>query len=138
MTDRQGGPTLEPVQPAGWPRPKGYSNGMMGTGRVLFVAGQVGWDATETIVSDRLSAQFTQALDNVLAVVAAAGGRPEHVARMTVFVSSKDEYAAQRAEIGAAWKARLGRHFPAMSLVQVAALLEEGAKVEIEATAVLP
>lgn len=138
MTERTQGPTLVPVQPEGWPRPKGYANGMLGTGRVLFVAGQVGWDASEKIVSERLSAQFTQALDNVLAVVAAAGGRPEHLARMTVFVSDKDEYAAQRAEIGAAWKARLGRHFPAMSLVQVAALLEEGAKVEIEATAVLP
>lgn len=138
MKTDAGGSTLVPVQPEGWPRPKGYANGMLGTGRVLFVAGQVGWDASEKIVSERLSAQFTQALDNVLAVVAAAGGRPEHVARMTVFVSDKEEYAAQRAEIGAAWKARLGRHFPAMSLVQVAALLEEGAKVEIEATAVLP
>jgi enamine deaminase RidA (YjgF/YER057c/UK114 family) len=138
VTETRQGATLVPVQPEGWPRPKGYANGMLGTGRVLFVAGQVGWDASEKIVSERLSAQFTQALDNVLAVVAAAGGRPEHLARMTVFVSDKDEYAAQRAEIGAAWKARLGRHFPAMSLVQVAALLEEGAKVEIEATAVLP
>lgn len=130
--------TLRPVQPPGWKRPRGYANGMIGEGRVLFVAGQIGWDEDERIVSTVLHEQWDRALANVLAVVAEAGGRPEHVARMTVYVTDKRAYLAQVKEIGASWKARLGRHYPAMSLVQVADLLEDGALVEIEATAVLP
>ncbi|MBI5493902.1 MAG: RidA family protein [Deltaproteobacteria bacterium] len=130
--------TLQRIQPEGWAQPKGYANGMVGRGRVLFVAGQVGWDAQERFHTAVLHEQWAQALDNVLAVVRAAGGLPEHVARMTVFVTDHREYSAQRAEIGQAWRDRMGRHYPAMSLVEVRALLEQGAKVEIEATAVLP
>lgn len=130
--------TLDSILPPGWKRPRGYANGMVGEGRVLFVAGQIGWDEHERIVGAELHKQWDQALANVISVVKAAGGEPHHVARMTVFVSDKDEYLAQLGEIGASWRARMGAHYPAMSLVQVAQLLEEGAKVEIEATAILP
>src|SRR5262245_59636091 len=100
-------PTLTPVQPADWKRPKGYSNGMVGRGRVLFVAGMSGWDGQERFSSDVLHEQWAQALDNVLAVVREACGGPEHVARLTVYVVDKREYAAQRAQIGEAWRARM-------------------------------
>lgn len=126
-----------PVQPDGWKKPKGYNNGMLASGRILFVGGMIGWDGQETFHSDVLHEQWAQALDNVLAVVRRAGGCPEHIARMTVYVTDKREYVAQRKEIGAAWKARLGKHYPAMALVEVKGLLEDRAKVEIEATAVL-
>jgi enamine deaminase RidA (YjgF/YER057c/UK114 family) len=129
---------VKTVNPPGWRRPRGYANGMVGEGRVLFVAGQIGWDEGERVVSPELHLQWDQALANVLAVVTAAGGAPEHVARLTVFVTDKDEYVAQARVIGAHWRERMGAHYPAMSLVQVAALLEPGAKVEIEATAILP
>ena len=129
---------LDIIQPDGWARPKGFSNGVVGRGRVLFVAGQIGWDGQERFHSDVLHEQWAQALDNVIAVVTAAGGTPQHLARMTVYVVDKREYAAQRKEIGAAWKARLGAHFPAMALLEVKGLLEDRAKVEIEATAILP
>lgn len=131
-------PPLQPVLPPGFKPPRGYSMGMVGVGRVLFVAGQIGWDGTEQFHSDVLHQQWAQALDNVLAVVAAAGGTPQHIARLTVYVTDRHEYAAQRKEIGTAWKARMGTHYPAMALVQVAALLEDRAKVEMEATAILP
>ncbi|MEW5849149.1 MAG: RidA family protein [Myxococcota bacterium] len=130
--------TLSLVQPEGWKPPRGYANGVVGEGRILFVGGQIGWDGQETFHTDVLHEQWAQALDNVLAVVRAAGGGPEHIARMTVYVVDKREYAAQRKEIGAAWKARMGRHYPAMALVEVKSLLEDRARVEIEATAVLP
>lgn len=129
---------LTPVQPPGFKPPRGYSNGMVGEGRLLFVGGQIGWDAEECFQSDDMAQQWAQALDNVLAVVRAAGGGPEHVARMTVYVTDKGEYARQRGPIGDAWKTRMGRHYPAMALVEVKSLLEDRAKVEIEATAVLP
>ena len=125
------------VQPDGWPRPSGYSNGMVAEGRLLFVAGQVGWDPTSLKFSPAFSAQFAQALSNVMAVVRKAGGGPEHLARLTVYVTDKKEYLGSLKELGAAWREHLGKHFPAMALVQVAGLVEDGAKVEIEATAVL-
>lgn len=126
------------IQPQGWKPPKGYANGVLTRGRTLFVAGQVGWDAQEVFRSTVMADQWAQALDNVLDVVKAAGGSPANIARMTVYVTDKEEYAAQRKQIGVAWKARMGGHFPAMALVEVKGLLEDGAKVEIEATAVLP
>lgn len=131
---------LESIEPAGWPRPKGYSDGMLATGasRMLFVAGQIAWDERHRLVgTGDFAAQFAQALRNVVAVVRAAGGWPDHVVRMTVYVKDKRQYLAKTAEVGAAWREIMGKHFPAMSLVQVADLLEEGALVEIEATAAL-
>ncbi len=127
------------VQPAGWPRPSGYSNGMVAEGRLLFVAGQVGWEPTGSPPKfpATFAGQFSQALSNVMAVVRTAGGGPEHLARLTVYVTDKHEYLGALKEIGAAWREHLGKHFPAMALVQVAGLVEDGAKVEIEATAVL-
>ena len=130
--------TARVIQPEGWPRPKGYANGMAARGELLAIAGLIGWDATETIVSDDVAAQFDQALANVVEVVTTAGGKPEHIVSLTVFVTDKGEYASARREIGAAWRARLGKHFPAMALVQVAALLEPRAKVEIQGLAVIP
>lgn len=128
-----------PIEPAGWKRPKGYSNGILtGRGRLLFVAGQIGWDASETIVSVEFLPQFAKALDNVLAVVEAAGGEAKDIARLTIYVTDKREYKRNAKEVGAAYRQRLGKHFPAMSLVEVADLLEEGARVEIEATCVIP
>ena len=129
---------MRTIQPDGWPRPKGYANGVAAKGELLFIAGQIGWDAGEKLVSDELTPQFEQALKNVAAVLAAAGGKPEHLARVTVYVTDKGEYARARREIGDAWRRVLGKVFPAMTLVQVADLLEDGALVEIEATAVLP
>ena len=131
---------LEPIEPAGWPRPKGYSDGVLATGasRMLFVAGQIAWDEGHRIVgAGDFAAQFAQCLRNVVEVVRAAGGRPEQVARMTVYVKDKRQYAAKMEEIGVAWREIMGKHYPAMSLVQVADLLEEDALVEIEATAAM-
>jgi enamine deaminase RidA (YjgF/YER057c/UK114 family) len=131
---------LEPIEPAGWPRPKGYSDGVLATGasKMLFVAGQIAWDGRQILVGrGDFAAQFAQALRNVVAVVRAAGGRPEHVVRLTVYVKDKRQYLAKTEEVGAAWREIVGKHYPAMSLVQVADLLEEGALVEIEATAAL-
>lgn len=126
-----------PIQPPGWDPPKGYSNGYR-LGNVLFIAGQVAWDEQCRIVGGRdMVAQFRQALLNVRAVLDTAGVPPERLGRVTVYVTDKDAYLAGAREIGRAWREVLGRHYPAMSLVQVAALLEEGAMVEIEATAVV-
>jgi enamine deaminase RidA (YjgF/YER057c/UK114 family) len=130
--------TLQVLQPPDWPRPKGYSNGILARGRQIFVAGQVGWDAAGRFRSDRMSDQVRQALENIVAILAEGGARPEHVVRLTWFITSCDEYNGQLSDIGAAYRLVMGRHFPAMSVVQVAALIETGAKVEIEATAVLP
>ena len=120
--------------------PKGYSHGVLAPpgSRLLFVAVQVGWDRAQRIVSPDFTAQFERALDNVLAVVRAAGGRTEHVVRMNLYVRDKTSYMASLKTIGAAWRSRMGHHYPAMTLVEVSALLEEGALVEIEATAALP
>lgn len=127
----------EVLQPPGWARPRGYANGVAAAGRLVFVAGQIGWDAEQRFASDDFAQQVRQALANVVAVLACAGARPEHVVRMTWYVTSRDEYNAALAGIGAAWRELMGRHFPAMSVVVVAALLEPRAKVEIEATAVI-
>lgn len=131
--------THQIVNPEALGKPKGYSNGVLAApGRVLFIAGQVGWDGEQRIVSESFVAQFDQALSNVVAVLTAAGGRPEHICRMTMYVADKEEYAREVREVGARYRARMGKNYPAMSLVEVSALLEEGAKVELEATAVIP
>lgn len=129
---------IEILQPQGWPRPKGYSNGMMAQGRQIFVAGQVGWDSEGRFASPNLAGQVKKALENILAVLAEADGKPEHIVRLTWYVTSRDEYHAELPEIGAAYREVMGKHFPTMSVVQVVALMEKEAKVEIEATAVVP
>ena len=129
------------IEPEGWRAPRGYANGVLveGAGRLLFVAGQIAWDAEQRLVGgDDLAAQFAQALRNVVAVVRAAGGGPEHLARMTVYVTDKRRYLAATKAIGALWREVVGRHYPAMAVVEVKALIEDRALVEIEATAVLP
>jgi enamine deaminase RidA (YjgF/YER057c/UK114 family) len=126
------------LQPAAWPRPRGYASGVAAEGTHVFVSGQVGWDAARRFVSDDFVAQIRQALANVVTVLAEAGARPEHIARMTWYVTDKAAYVANQAEIGAAYRETIGRHFPAMSVVAVAALVEDEAKVEIEVTAVIP
>jgi enamine deaminase RidA (YjgF/YER057c/UK114 family) len=118
--------------------PKGFSNGMVARGRQVYVAGQIGWDEQCVIHSDVLAVQVEQALRNILAVLAEADGKPEHLVRLTWYVTSREEYLAQLREIGSAYRRVLGTHFPAMALVQVVALVEVRAKVEIEATAVIP
>jgi enamine deaminase RidA (YjgF/YER057c/UK114 family) len=128
----------EAIQPPGWPRPRGYANGMRARGEFLAVAGQIGWDEHERLVSDAFAPQFRQALHNVFTVVQTAGGRPQDIVSVTVYVVDTKEYVAALAEVGAAWRDILGRHYPAMALVQVAALLEPRARVEIQALAVLP
>jgi enamine deaminase RidA (YjgF/YER057c/UK114 family) len=130
-------PNLAPVNPESLAPPRGYNHGMRGTGELLFVAGQIGWNRGGHLVSDDLVAQFAQALDNVLDVVWAAGGKPESVARLVLYVTNKVEYRDRRGPIGEAYRKRMGKHFPAMTLVEVKSLLEEDAKVEIEAVAVL-
>jgi enamine deaminase RidA (YjgF/YER057c/UK114 family) len=131
--------SAEIVRPDGWPRGAGYADGVLARGRVLAIAGQIGWDpVTQAFVSDDLGEQAARALSNVVAVLRAAGGGPEHLVRLTWYVTSRDEYAAARGRIGEAYRAALGRHYPAMSVVIVSGLLEPLAKVEIEATAVLP
>jgi enamine deaminase RidA (YjgF/YER057c/UK114 family) len=126
------------LQPRGWPRPSGYSNGVAASGRMVFVAGQVGWDPAGGLVGPDLVAQARQALRNVVAVLAEGGAGPEHIVRMTWYLADQREYQARLAEIGAAYRETIGRHFPAMTAVQVAAFVEEGVKVEIEVTAVVP
>ena len=126
------------LQPTGWARPSGYANGVAARGRQVFVAGQVGWDGDCRFHSARLADQVRQALSNIVAVLAEAGAGPEHLVRLTWFITNRHEYHGELKEIGAAYRAVIGRNFPAMSVVQVAALIEEGAKVEIEATAVVP
>ncbi len=126
------------LQPDGWPRPKGYSHGMAARGLQIFVSGQIGWDAEGRFHSTRLADQVRLALLNILAILAEAGAGPEHVVRLTWYVMSREEYYEQLAEIGAAYREVMGRHYPPMSVVQVTALMEKEARVEIEATAVLP
>ena len=121
-----------------WPAPKGYSNGMVARGRTLFIAGQVGWNERGEFETDDLVLQLGKALDNVLAVVRAAGGSPADVVRMTIYVTDLDAYRDNLRPVGRAWKDRFGKHFPAMALVGVTGLVERRAKVEVEATAVLP
>jgi enamine deaminase RidA (YjgF/YER057c/UK114 family) len=126
------------LQPDGWTPPRGYANGVAAEGRMVFVAGQVGWNRRGEFDSDDFVAQVEQALANVVAVLRAGGGGPEHLVRLTWYVTDKTAYLARRRDIGEAYRRVIGRHFPAMTLVVVAGLLEDRALVEIEATAVLP
>ena len=128
---------MKELLPPRWPRPKGYANGVSARGRTIYTAGVVGWDESESFVSDTLAGQFAQALKNIVAVLAVDGAGPEHIVRMTCYVTDIDAYRGSLAEIGAAWKAIIGRHYPAMALVAVTALVEPKALVEIEATAVV-
>jgi len=125
------------INPETLATPKGYNHGVLSSGRILFVAGQIGWDRNEKLV-DGFAAQFDLALANVLEVVRAAGGNAESIGRFTIFVKDKSEYLKLRKEIGKMYRQRMGNHYPAMSLVVVKELLEDGARVEIEATAVIP
>jgi enamine deaminase RidA (YjgF/YER057c/UK114 family) len=129
---------MDLLQPDGWRRPRGYANGVSARGRLVFVAGQVGWDPTsERLVSDDFVAQARRALENVVVVLAAGGAEPRHVVRLTWYITDRAAYARARRELGEAYRELFGGHFPAMTLVVVAGLLEEGARVEIEATAVV-
>jgi enamine deaminase RidA (YjgF/YER057c/UK114 family) len=124
--------------PAGWKRPSGYSNGIAAQGRMVFVAGQIGWDENHTFADESMAGQVAQTLRNTIAVLAEAAAGPQHIVRMTWYITSRSEYLAQRDEIGKAWKEIIGKHFPAMAVVEVSALIESTAKVEIETTAVVP
>ena len=136
MTEDQDG--IRFVDVPGWPRPKGYANGVVTTGKqTLYVAGQVGWNEKQEFAHADLAGQFAQALDNVLAVVRAAGGTPESVVKMTIYVTDLAAYRDAQRAIGGIWRERFGRHFPVMALVGIAGLVEEGALVEIETTAAL-
>jgi enamine deaminase RidA (YjgF/YER057c/UK114 family) len=126
------------LQPPGWPRPRGYANGVAAEGRLVFVAGQIGWDASGTVVSDDLVRQFEKTLENTLAVLRAAGAGPEHVARMTWYITDKREYLARARELGEVYRTLMGKHYPAMAVVEVKGLIEDRAKIEIETTAVVP
>ena len=129
---------MQILQPPGWARPRGYSNGMAAKGHIVFVAGQIGWDEQCHFQTDDLAGQVRQALANVLSVLAQAGGRPEHIARMTWYVLDKRAYLEASRSIGQAYRELMGSHYPAMTAVQVSALIEDRALVEIEATAVIP
>jgi len=125
--------------PEGWAPPIGYSNGIaVDGGRLVFVAGQVGWDAQQRFHSEQIAPQFEQALRNVLAVLACAGAKPEHICRITAYCCDKPGYLAARKQIGATWRSLMGRHFPAMSMIFVSDLLDSPGKIELEATAVVP
>lgn len=126
------------LQPFGWPRPKGYSNGVSANGRMVFVSGMVGWDANGTFSDTDIASQVRQALLNIVAVLSEANAKAEHIVRMTWYVVNKAEYLASATEIGSAYREVIGRHYPAMTVVQVVALLQDQARVEIEATAVVP
>jgi enamine deaminase RidA (YjgF/YER057c/UK114 family) len=126
------------LHPKDWPAPKGYANGIVAQGRQVYIAGQIGWTAEAKLVSDDFVAQVEQALANIVQVLAEAGGEPAHLVRMTWYLTDKSEYMSRQKEIGAAYRRVIGRHFPVMSAIVVAGLIEDGAKVEIEATAVLP
>ena len=129
---------MRTLQPPGWPRPRGYANGIVARGTMVFVAGQIGWDERQAIVSDDLALQLGQALDNTLAVLREAGAGPEHVVRMTWYITDKRDYLARARELGEVWRTRMGRHYPAMAVVEVSALIEERARIEIETTAIIP
>ena len=129
---------MELLNPPGWPRPKGYSNGISVSGRMVFVAGMVGWTPDEVFETDDFVGQFRQALENICAVLKEGGAGPEHIARMTIYLGDKREYLSRLPEIGAAWRAVMGRTFPTMAAIEVSGFMEDGAKLEIEATAVVP
>jgi enamine deaminase RidA (YjgF/YER057c/UK114 family) len=129
---------MKVLQPPGWPRPKGYANGISARGRMIFTAGVVGWDEGQNFDSADMVEQFAQALRNVLAILAEDGAGPQHIVRMTVYVVGMEAYRSALGDIGAVWKSIVGRHFPAMALVEVKSLVDPAAVVEIEATAVVP
>jgi enamine deaminase RidA (YjgF/YER057c/UK114 family) len=129
---------MQVLQPPGWAKPRGYSNGIAAKGTQVFVAGQVGWTADCQWHTDDFAQQFAQALRNVVAVCAEAGAKPEHIVRLTWFITSKREYLAALKDIGAAYREIMGRHYPVMTVVEITALVEDRAKIEIEATAVVP
>ena len=129
---------MQVLLPEGWPRPKGYANGVASSGRQVFIAGMIGWDAHGVFHSDDFAAQARQALQNIVEVLREAGGRPEHIVRMTWYVTDKREYLAAGRAIGQAYREVIGSYNAAMSAVEVRALMEDRAKVEIEATAVIP
>jgi len=129
---------MDILQPPGWARPKGYSNGIAAQGRTVFVSGMIGWDAQCEFHTDDFAGQVRQALQNVVAVLAEAGAKPEHIVRMTWYMVDKKEYLAAGREVGAAYRDIIGKHFPTMTAVQVAALIEDRARIEIEVTAVVP
>ena len=129
---------MKALLPPGWPRPKGYSNGIAARGRMIFTAGVVGWDEQERFVAEDMAGQLRQVLLNTLAILNEGGAGPEHVVRMTWYVTSRDEYMRDIARIGATYRELMGKHFPAMAVVQVAALVEPAARIEIETTAVVP
>jgi enamine deaminase RidA (YjgF/YER057c/UK114 family) len=124
--------------PGGWKAPIGYANGIAASGTLVFVAGQVGWNEKQQFASDKIIPQFEQALKNVIAVLAEAGARPEHICRMTAYCCDKPAYLAARPELGRIWRSLMGRHFPAMSMIFVSDLLDSPGKIELEATAVIP
>ena len=129
---------MHALNPPGWPRPKGYSNGMAAEGRFVFVAGMVGWNANEEFETDDFVGQFRQALVNIVAVLREGGALPEHVCRMTMYFVDKQEYLASLRAVGEAWREVMGRTYPTMAAVQVVALMEDRARLEIETTAVVP
>jgi enamine deaminase RidA (YjgF/YER057c/UK114 family) len=126
------------LHPRGWKQPKGFANGIVARGRIVFLAGQIGWNAEQQFDSEDFIAQAHQALANIVALVAEAGGKTEHITRLTWFVTDKKEYLSRLRELGQAYRDVMGKHFPVMTLVQVVALVEDRAKLEIEATAVVP
>ena len=129
---------MQVLQPPGWARAKGFSNGIVAQGKLVFIAGQIGWTGQGEWVEKSFAGQFRQALQNVLAVLQLAQGRPEHLVRLTWYVLDKQEYLASLAEVGAAYRELMGRHYPTMAVVQVSGLVEDEARLEIEATAVIP
>ena len=129
---------MQVLQPTGWAAPKGYANGILAEGRQVHIAGQIGWTADAQLVSADFVAQVEQALANIVQVLAEAGGEPAHIVRLTWYITDKSEYMSRQKEIGAVYRRVIGRHFPAMSAIVVAGLIEDGARVEIAATAVLP
>ena len=129
---------MKDLCPPGWPRPKGYSNAMAARGRIVMTAGVVGWNEQQEFVEKTLAGQFAQTLRNIVAILQCDGAYPKNIARLTCYVTSIDEYLESAKEIGAAWREIMGRHYPAMALVEVVRLVEREAKIEIEATAVVP
>ena len=130
---------MQVLLPEGWAPPIGYSNGIaVDAGRIVFIAGQVGWDAQQKFHFEAIAPQFEQALENILAVLAQAGGRPEHICRITAYCCDKSAYMAARKDLGGIWRKHMGKHFPAMSMIFVSDLLDNPGKIELEATAVIP
>jgi enamine deaminase RidA (YjgF/YER057c/UK114 family) len=138
MSEGRMSETHEFLHPQHWKKPKGFANGIAAEGRTVFLAGQIGWNAEQHFDSTDFVAQVRQALENIVALIAEAGGRPEHITRLTWYVTSKQEYLSRLSDLGSAYRSVMGKHFPTMTLVQVVALVEDQAKVEIEATAVVP